>query len=80
MQKASRGSELFLAGKSVLVGGRMLYSPKEKGPRSRYHDLEFFQAHSPGLSVQANNKSMRAVVPSEPGDPSGKEDTDNAGG
>ena len=61
--RSSRGSELFLVENKVLTGGRMMYSPRETGPPSRYNANYFLQASAGTVVIQGRNDVMVRVDP-----------------
>lgn len=70
MQRSPRGSELFVIENQVVVGGRMLYSPIEEGPPSRYYAQYGLQVQAGEVIIQGDQKSIYRVNP-KPG-PDGK--------
>lgn len=63
MQRASRGSELFLVENQVKTAGRMLYSPRADGPASRYNANYFLQAAAGEAIIQGTNNLIVRVDP-----------------
>lgn len=61
MQRSSRGSELYLAGGRVFVGGRMLYSPGADGPASRYNANYILQVANRDLVIQGNDRAVMRI-------------------
>jgi len=63
MQRASRGSELFLKGNQVITGGRMLYSEKQDGIASRYEGNYSLQASGGNVVIRGTAQFIERVDP-----------------
>ncbi|GIW82990.1 MAG: hypothetical protein KatS3mg105_4797 [Gemmatales bacterium] len=66
MQRASRGSELFLVEGRVITAGRMLYSPVERGPASRYHAMYSLQVSAGNTVIEGTDQLIQRVEPKGP--------------
>ena len=71
-QRSARGSELFVVEERVVAAGKMLYSPPEPGPPSRYFSKYVLQVKSGDRIIQGTDRTMYRLDPSGAGEGKGK--------